>query len=222
MDQYTKMIVKKRIEKTIAALEKNNMMGIYVERREDVPAKVAELIEEGATVAFGGSMTLNECGVMEHLRSGRYHLLDRDNCPAEEKDAVQRQAFSADVFLCSSNAITENGELYNVDGMGNRTSALIFGPRSVIVVAGYNKLCKDVEKASVRVKSIVAPANCERLDCRTYCREKGECAAFASGNRYMTSGCASEGRICSTYVVSAYQKIKNRIKVILVGEELGY
>ncbi|WP_312642061.1 lactate utilization protein [Hydrogenoanaerobacterium sp.] len=222
MDQNARKVMEKRIKKTIAALEKNNMMGIYVERKEDVPAKVAELLRDGSSVAFGGSMSLEESGVMELLRSGRYHLIDRDRCAPEDKPRVQREAFFADAFLCSSNAVTENGELYNVDGIGNRTAAIVFGPESVIMVVGSNKLCKNLDDAAVRVKTIAAPANCERLNCTTYCHEKGECVAFASGNSCMTSGCSSEGRICCTYVVCAQQRIKNRIKVILVGEELGY
>lgn len=222
MDKILKTVVEKRIAKTIAALEKNNMAGYYVECAGQVPAKVEELLQAGCTVAYGGSKSLEECGVMALLRSGRYNLYDRDNAPAEEKEKVQRMAFFADAFLCSSNAVTENGELYNVDGIGGRTAAIVYGPKSVIIVAGYNKLCKDIAKATVRVKSVAAPANCARLNCATYCKEKGECAAFGKGNEYITTGCDSEGRICCSYVISAKQRIKNRIKVILVGEELGY
>ncbi|MEG1953409.1 MAG: lactate utilization protein [Hydrogenoanaerobacterium sp.] len=222
MDKNVKSIVEKRIAKTIAALEKNNMAGYYVEAKEDVPAKVAELLQEGCTVAFGGSESLKQCGVMELLRNGKYKVYDRELCPKEEKEKVQRMAFFADAFLCSSNAITENGELYNVDGIGGRTAAIVYGPKSVIIVAGYNKLCKDIAKASVRVKSIAAPANCQRLGCDTYCKANGECAAFSKGNQYITTGCSSPSRICCSFVISAQQRIKNRIKVILVGEELGY
>lgn len=222
MDKILKSVVEKRIAKTIAALERNNMAGYYVETKAGVPAKVAELLTEGCTVAFGGSASLEESGVMELLRSGKYEVYDRDRCPPEEKEKMQRMAFFADAFFCSTNAITENGELYNVDGMGGRTAALIYGPKSVIIVAGCNKLCKDIAKASVRVKSIAAPANCARLGCNTYCREKGECMALTNGNPYISSGCDSDGRICCSYVISAHQRIKNRIKVILVGEELGY
>lgn len=222
MDKNIKLVMEKRIAKTIAALEKNNMMGFYVEHKKDVPAKVAELLKDGCSVSFGGSMSLVESGVVDLLRSGRYQLYDRENCAPEDKPKVQREAFFADAFLCSSNAVTENGELYNVDGIGNRTAAIVFGPQSVIMVVGYNKLCKNLEEAALRVKTIAAPANCERLNCATYCHEKGECAAFAKGNEFITTGCSSEGRICCTYVVCAQQRIKNRIKVVFVGEELGY
>lgn len=116
------------------------------------------------------------------------------------------------ILICSSaNAITENGELYNVDGNSNRVAALVYGPDSVIVVAGYNKIVPDIDAAVQRVKKVAAPINAVRLHCETPCAKVGECM-----------NCHSEGRICCNYVVSAQQRHKNRIKVVLVGEELGF
>ena len=225
MDQNTKTIIEKRIARTMAALEKNNMQAFYAENKCKAVELVSELIEKGATVSFGGSMSLEESGVMGLLKSGEYNLLDRSapNLTPEQIQKIYRDAFSADYYLCSSNAITENGELYNVDGLGNRVSAITFGPKSVIIVAGYNKIVSDLNEAANRVKQIAAPANCLRLSKNTYCAACGKCASLKDdANSEITDGCGSDDRICSTYVICAQQRIKNRIKVILVGEELGY
>ena len=111
----------------------------------------------------------------------------------------------------SSNAITEKGELYNVDGNGNRVAALIWGPKNVIIVAGYNKIVKDIDESRARIEEIAAPANATRLGCDTPCTKTGHCM-----------NCASPKRICATTVITGWQRVQNRIKVILVGEELGY
>lgn len=224
MDNHAKVILNKRIEKTMNNLRKNNMMACYVESKEEAAAKVKELLTEGETVAVGGSIGLFESGVFEVLRSGKYNFLDKckDGLKREDIEKIYIASFSADTYLCSSNAITENGELYNVDGNSNRVAAICYGPKSVIMVVGYNKIVKDLEDAVKRVKSIAAPANCTRLSRETYCREKGECMSLRLEESEMCSGCGSESRICCNYVVSAYQRKKDRIKVILVGEELGY
>ncbi len=224
MDNNLKSIIEKRISKTIKNLEKNNMQAFYVESKADAVNKVAELMKEGETVFSGGSMTLFECGVIEHLRSGRYNFQDRyaEGLSRNEIEEIYRKAFFADTYLCSTNAVTENGELYNVDGNGNRVAAICFGPKSVIIVAGYNKIVDDIDAAVSRVKRIAAPANTVRLSGKTYCSEKGECMSLQSGETGMTSGCSSPSRICCSYVVSDYQKVKDRIKVIIVGEEMGY
>ena len=171
------------------------------------------LLQPGQTVTCGGSVTLSECGIIDLLRSGQYHYLDRDrpDLTPEQKKQIFRQAFSADVYLMSSNAVTEEGELYNVDGNSNRVAALAYGPDSVIVVAGCNKIVPDLAAAVERVKKIAAPVNATRLHCSTPCAKTGECM-----------NCHSDGRICCNYLVSAQQRHQDRIKVILVGEELGY
>ncbi len=126
------------------------------------------------------------------------------------------------MYISSSNAITENGELYNVDGYSNRVAAICYGPESVIIVVGINKIVGNLDEAIKRVKTMAAPANATRLNCTSYCTEKGECMGLTSGNSSMTNGCRGQNRICCNYVVSAYQNQKDRIKVIIVGEELGY
>ncbi len=224
MDQNTKTIIEKRILRTIDALEKNNMQAFYAEDKCKAVELVKGLIEKGATVSFGGSVSLSESGVMTLLKSGDYKLLDRsrEGITPEEIQKIYRDTFFADAYLCSSNAITENGELYNVDGLGNRVAAITFGPQSVIIVAGYNKIVADLNEAADRVKRIAAPANCLRLSKDTYCAACGSCVSLKDGKAEMTDGCNSDDRICRSYVVTAKQKDKNRIKIILVGEELGY
>lgn len=213
MDENKRFVIEKRIAKTMANLEKNNMQPFYAKTKEDALKIVESLIPTGQVVACGGSVTLAECGIMDLLRSGRYDFLDRAKpglTPQESKD-ILRKAFFADTYLLSANAITENGELYNVDGNSNRVAALVYGPDSVIVVAGYNKIVPDIDAAIQRVKKVAAPINAVRLHCETPCAKVGECM-----------NCHSEGRICCNYVVSAQQRHKNRIKVVLVGEELGF
>ena len=224
MDQNTKAVIEKRIERTIKALENNNMQAFYAENKCKAVELVKSIIEKGATVSFGGSVSLTESGVMTLLRSGEYNLLDRsrEGITPEEIQKIYRDTFFADYYLCSSNAITESGDLYNVDGFGNRVAAITFGPKSVIIVAGYNKIVKDIDEAADRVKRIAAPANCLRLSKDTYCAACGSCVSLKDGKAEMTDGCSSADRICRSYVVTSKQKDKNRIKVILVGEELGY
>lgn len=224
MDQHAKKTLDLKIEQTIKALRENNIAAYYVPDKTSALAKVQELLHEGDTVSNGGSMSLRETGVIDLLRSGRYHYLDRDakDITPEQKEEIHRKTFFADSYLCSSNAVTMEGELFNVDGTSNRTPAILYGPKQVIMVVGYNKIVRNIDEAIARVKSIAAPANAIRLSCDTYCAKKGECVSLAQGDNGLAAGCRSAGRICCNYVVCSYQRIKDRIKVILVGEELGY
>ena len=222
-EENVKYIIKKRMEKAGKALEKNNMAVYYADTKENVPAIVKSLLKPGDIISCGGTMTAAQCGVMELIKSSEYQFIDRTAVPPEQIKEVYRKSFCADAYITSANAVTENGELYNVDGNSNRIAAIAYGPDSVIVIAGYNKLVKDLDEAIVRVKTIAAPTNTKRLDCATYCKEKGECMSFSSGDpAEMTAGCESDARICCNYLVSAHQRHKNRIKVILVAESLGY
>lgn len=213
MDQHLQAITAKRVERTMASLEKNRMHAVYAETRREAVQLVAGMIPEGATVGFGGSMTLAESGVMDMLRGGSFHLLDRDvpGLTPEQIKGIYRACFSSDVFLCSSNAITENGELYNVDGNSNRVAAMLYGPDRVIVVAGINKLVSDLAEADHRLRTVAAPANATRLSCPTPCVKTGYCGH-----------CRSESRICCNAVTMGFQRHPGRMTVVLVGESLGY
>ena len=210
-----------QIEKTMAALRRNNMDAYFADTAEQARELALSLIPEGSVCASGGSVTLAETGIIDALKAGNYRYVDRAaaGLSAKEREAAMIQAMTADCYLASANAVTEDGTIYNVDGNSNRVSALLYGPRSVILVVGINKLVKNLDEAIRRVKTVSAPKNCERLGCDTYCRRAGVCVAVDGA---MTDGCHSDARICCNYVVMARQRQKSRIKVILVGESLGY
>ncbi len=213
MDNNIKWVNEEKILRTIDSLEKNNMNGYIVNNKEELINKIIGLTNEGEKVSCGGSMSLAETGVMEHLRSGRYDFLDRakEGLSVKEIDRIYRESFFADTYFSSSNAITEDGELYNVDGNGNRVAALLFGPRKVIIIAGVNKIVKSLDEAIKRNREIAAPANAKRLNKSTPCTKVGYCM-----------DCKSPEKICREYTVIKSQKDKNRIHVIFLNDNIGY
>ena len=215
MDENRKFVLEAQVERTMKALAKNQMPAVYAPTKAAAVKAVEAMLREGETISCGGSVTLAESGIRDLMKSGRYQFIDREEMDPRE---AYLKTFDADVFLTSANAITEEGELYNVDGNGNRVAALIYGPQRVIVVAGVNKIVRNLEEAISRVKYVAAPANGVRLGTNTPCSHTGRCAQCEGG---MTAGCASEKRMCCQYVVTGYQRT-DRIRVVLVGEELGY
>ncbi len=213
MDSNARLVVQKRIERTIAKLNKNRMKAYYVEKMEDVLGLLDKIISNNEEVSVGGSMSLFESGVIEYLRNRDINFLDRyqEGLTKEDIGEIYKKSYFCDHYLTSSNAVTENGELYNIDGTGNRVSAMIYGPKSVIVVVGFNKIVKNLHDANTRLREVASPANAIRLSRNTPCVTTGVC-----------SDCNSPERICSSYVVLSRQQVENRIKVIIVGEELGY
>lgn len=197
----------------IENLKKRQMEGYYCPTSADAVKKAMELIPANSKVTFGGSMTLNESGIMEALQSREdLTLYDRSKASTpEEVQKIYRQAFSCDYYFMSTNAITLNGELVNIDGNGNRVAALIFGPSNVILVCGMNKVSVNTEDAIARVRNIASPPNCNRLDRKTPCVATGKCA-----------DCLSPDCICNHTVITRRSGAPGRIKVLLVGEELGY
>ena len=223
MDNNKLIIVEKRIMKVGEMLKKNNMEFYYSPKAASVKDIVESLMPEGCTVTHGGSESMKECDIPELLRSGKYNYLDRSKAQTpEEAVEIYRKAFFADVFISSANAITEDGVLYNVDGNSNRIAAIAYGPSSVIIIAGCNKIVRDLKEAEIRVKTEAAPPNCVRLNCDTYCNSNGKCVSLTKSSQQMSDGCCGDGRICCNYLISAQQRHKGRIKVIIVGEELGY
>lgn len=210
----------KRIEKTIENLKKNNIEAFYAETSADAVKLVEEMLSEGETISCGGSVTLAESGVFALMQSGKYNFLDRSLAKSPEETAeIYRKTFYADTFLTSANAITENGELINVDGNCNRIAAITFGPKRVIVIVGKNKLVGDVNEGFYRVKTVAAPKNAQRLGLSTPCAKLGHCIKKDEGP---SAGCDSEQRICVNYVISGRQRVADRVKVIIVNENLGY
>ncbi len=210
MNEHRMFLEMARLERAAEALRKNRMEAHVLKSREDVVPLLQRLLPKGGTVGSGGSVTLEECGVPALLRSEDYRYLDR---MAEGADAgqVARESFFADCYLSSIGAVTEEGELFAVDGNGNRVAALIFGPKQVFVVAGYNKLVATREDARNRNFEVSAPANTHRIGLSTPCSTTGKCHR-----------CHSPQRICCAEVLLGPQREAGRITVLLVCEDLGF
>ena len=212
MNEAVQSVMEKRIRRAMAAVQRNQMQAFYCERADQVPAFVKEMLPAGCSVSHGGSATLSECGVTALLAQGDYRYLDRSKANGpEEIGKLYREVFSADWYLTSSNAVTEDGKLYNVDGNSNRVAAIAFGPAHVLVIVGCNKIVRDLDEAMARVQTIAAPANTVRLNCDTPCAESGRC-----------QNCHSPARICCNALITAFQRDPDRVKVLFVGEPLGF
>lgn len=211
MDTNVDYVENKRLERVKAALEAHNMQAFIVQQAAEVVPLLQSMLPAGAVVANGGSMTLYETGVMDFLRAGQQlDFLDRE-APGIDLQKLYRDVFSADYYFASANAITESGEIYEIDRNCNRIAAIAFGPSHVILVAGRNKIVKDLDAARQRRADIAAPANAKRLSRKTPCATTGQCI-----------NCSSPDRICSTELILHQQGTKNRISVILVNQNLGY
>lgn len=197
----------------IKNLNKRRMEGCYCATIEEAEKKAFSYLTDGCTVAFGGSMTLADTGMLTALRHDpNIKLIDRDTATSPEETKIMfHDALSADFYFMSTNAITVDGDLVNIDGTGNRVAALIYGPENVIVMTGMNKVAANVEEALSRVHNTATPMNCKRLGRKTPCSTTGVC-----------SDCLSPDCICNQVVVTRRSGIEGRIKVILIGEELGY
>lgn len=197
--------------KVVEALKKRHFDAYYVSTKEEALKKAMEIIPADHSVGWGGSMTVDSIGLKEELQKRGNVLIDRDKgTTPQEKDEIMLKVLGCGTFLMSSNAITENGELFNIDGKANRVAALCFGPKSVVVIAGMNKVVQDLDAAYKRVRGFAAPANSQRFDIKTPCKVTGECA-----------DCTSPDCICNQLVTTRLCKPAGRIKVILVGEDLG-
>ena len=213
MEKNVAWYMEKKVERTIEGLRKRNMEGYIVNDEAELIELLAKLIPQNSIVGVGDSMTLFETGVIDFLRKGNFNFLDkyREGITSEEKRGIYIKNFSADTFMCSTNALTESGELYNIDGNGSRVAPMLYGPRQVILVAGVNKIVRDIEDAEKRVRQYAAPIDAKRLGKDTPCTALGYCM-----------DCKSPNRICNDFVVIRGQFIKGRIKVIIVRKQLGY
>jgi len=199
-------------ERVIRGLESRNMSGYFAQTKEEALKKALELIPEGSTVGWGGSVSVQEIGLRNAIINGNYNALNREACATkEEKEALQRAVFSADYFLSSSNAITEDGILVNIDGNANRIAAIAYGPAHVVMIVGMNKVCRDVDTAVSRARNVAAPINTQRFDLSTPCKKTGVCA-----------DCKAIDTICCEFLITRFSRHKDRIHVILVDEILGY
>ncbi len=197
----------------IDKFNKRGIEGYYCENAEEALLTAKRFLTPGCTVSWGGSQTLIDIGLLEALStSSDYILYDRDKAKTpEERLQIYSKTVTADYYFMSSNAITLDGQLVNIDGSGNRVACLITGPKNVIVIAGMNKIATDVDAAIDRVRNMATPPNTVRLGRKTPCAETGKCA-----------NCLVEDCICNQIVITRRSGIQGRIKVILVGEELGF
>jgi len=212
MEQWELWFQEKQVERTIKALKKNNFEGLFVPDSKGALGEVMKQISDGATVGVGGSVTLSQTGILDALGKRNVRLIwpAQQAKNMEERQELTRKSFSSDIFLSGTNAITEDGKLFNVDATGNRVGAMFIGPKKTIIVAGVNKIVKDMEAAEKRVREWVAPQNAKRLGRKTPCVETGVCA-----------DCSSPDRICNIYVILAKKPTRTDIVIILVGERLG-
>ena len=202
-----------RVAQTIIKnLKRRHIEGFYCASAQEAVKKVSELIEDGSSVTWGGTMTVRDLGIPDYLKKrGTLQVLDRDlvKTPDEKLD-MYLKAFSVDVYLSSANAISEDGVIVNIDGNGNRVAAITWGPRKVIFVIGLNKVAQNVEAALARARSTASPTNAARFDIKTPCQTDGVC-----------HNCNSPESICN-YVHFLRNSPKGRHIVVLVGENLGY
>ncbi len=192
----------------IKGLQSRNMSGYYAASREDAVKQALELIGEGSTVTMGGCQSAHDIGLIKALEDGNYNYIDRAKLSPREGLMA---AYDSDVFLSSANAITSDGIMINIDGNSNRVSCIAQGPRKVVFIVGMNKVCSDLDEAMKRARNVAAPANAQRFDVKTPCKETGKCF-----------DCKSPDTICCQFLITRYSRHEGRIHVILVNDTLGF
>lgn len=204
-----------RAEQVIRSLKARNMPGFFAQDKAEAISVVNRIIPAGSVVGFGGSMTIQETGLLDALRAGNFRLLDRYKSDLSNKEMadLRLKALTCDVLLTSANAITLSGKIVCVDGAGSRVAPIMFGPKKVIVVAGINKIVTDLPQAFDRIRTIAGPANCIRLSAKTPCAQDGICQDEA---------CAPPERLCNAFIILEGQRQKDRVNVVLIGEEFGF
>ena len=196
-------------QKVIKGLESRNMAGYYAADKEAALAQALDIIGEGSSIGMGGCMSAQEIGLVDALKAGNYHFIDRAAAP--DPRAAMLEMYDADVYLASANAITEDGIMVNIDGNANRVSAIAQGPRKVVFIVGMNKVCDDLDGAMKRARNVAAPINAQRFGLSTPCAKTGACA-----------DCKSADTICCQFLITRYSKHPGRIHVILVNDTLGF
>ena len=192
-------------------LKKRHFEAYYCENKAQALEKAMELIPDGVTIGWGGAMSAQQIGLFDAMRNRNVTLLDRDKAAdAQERGALMKRSLMADVFLTGANALSLDGQMVNIDGNGNRVAAIVYGPDSVIVIAGMNKVMDSLEQAVDRARTVAAPANAQRFNIATPCKAAGSC-----------HNCTSPDCICNQLLITRHCRPAGRIKFILVGEDLG-
>ncbi len=210
-------IDKKRFDrlgpKVAKSMSNRGFEAYYFSNSQEAVNKIMEIIPKKSSIGWGGTVTANECGLMEQIRAGDFTLLDRDTGKSpEDRVEIMRQCLLSDFFITSFNAVSESGTVVNIDGIGNRIAAITFGPKNVIAVVGMNKIVHSDDDALLRARNVAAPRNAERFGLKTAgCAITGNC-----------QDCHAVDSICSIVQILRSCKIPKRIKVFLIGEELGF
>ena len=213
MTEYQKQYYEKRGQVLVKNLNARHFEAYYCAGRDAALQKALELIPEGSSIGWGGAMSAEQIGLLDAVKNGNYFVIDRDSAKSpEERNDLMRQCLLTDVFLSGANALSLDGQMVNIDGNGNRVAAIVYGPKSVIVVAGMNKVTDSLEEAVHRAREVAAPINKQRFpNAATPCLITGTCA-----------DCKSEGSICNQILITRSCRPFGRIKFIIVGEELGF
>ena len=212
METARKTFYEKRGETLVKNLKSRHFDAYYCADKQQALEKALELIPNGATVGWGGAYSAQQIGLMDAVKCGSYQVYDRDTCTSmEERTKMSKKCLTADVFLTGANAISLDGQMVNIDGIGNRVAAIVYGPDSVIVIAGINKVVDTLDDALTRARTIAAPMNQQRFPNQTPCKVTGACA-----------DCKSADCICNQILITRNCRPAGRIKFIIVGEELGY
>lgn len=202
----------KRGEILVKNLRSRHFDAHYCTTKEEALEKALSLIPQGASVGWGGATSAQQIGLLQAVRQGDYRPIDRDSCQTpQERQQAMRNAMTADVFITGANALSLDGQMVNIDGMGNRVASIIYGPKTVIVIAGMNKVEDTLEKAMIRARTVAAPINQQRFMGDTPCSKTGSCGE-----------CKSESCICNQIVITRHCRPVERIRFILVGEDLGF
>lgn len=212
MHTATKLYFENRGHILVKNLKNRHFDACYCESKAEALDKALEWIPKDALIGWGGATSVQQIGLMDALKEGGYSVLDRDTCAtSEERVEMMKKCLTADVFLTGANAISLDGQMVNIDGIGNRLAAIVYGPATVIVVAGMNKVVDTLEDAITRARTIAAPMNNQRFDNQNPCKVTGSCA-----------DCKCETCICNQILITRHCRPAGRIKFIVVGEELGF
>ncbi|MBQ9387666.1 MAG: lactate utilization protein [Lachnospiraceae bacterium] len=209
MDKFITQRNELLAQKVIKGLESRNMSGYYAADKEAALRLALELIPEESSVSMGGCMSSRDIGLTDALRSDKYNFIDRDKYT--DKRAAMLDAYDADFYIASANAMTEDGVIINIDGNANRVSAIAQGPKKVLFIVGMNKICSDADAAMKRARGVAAPINAQRFGLQTPCAKIGACA-----------DCKSPDTICCQFLITRYSKHAGRIHVILVNDNIGF
>lgn len=212
MVEQKAMYYAKRAQKLIANLNSRHFEAYYCSTCEEALKKALEIIPQGSSVGWGGATSAAQIGLQDAIRNGNYKAIDRESAktPADKEQAA-RDCFAADFFITGANALSLDGQMVNIDGMGNRVAAIVYGPKNILVIAGMNKVVDTIDSAIVRARTVAAPINQQRFLQDNPCTHTGVCA-----------DCKSETCICNQILITRHCRPAGRIKFILVGEELGF